>query len=136
MKIVIQGTNIDLNPEIRARINTKIGELSKFIPPGTLTSFYIEVERTTFHHRQGQIFRAEANVEIPGRLIRAEARREDLFQAITELKDDLQVELKKYKNKQHAKNMRGRRMWKRMKNYSPLVWGRRRFFKGRRDQDI
>lgn len=136
MKIVIKATKIELTPEIREEIDTKIGELEKFITAGTLTSCYVEVERTTFHHKKGYIFRAEANIELPGTLLRAEAQRETLSQAITELKDELQRELKKYKNRQEAKRRRGGRMLKRLKNYSPLAWGQERFFKGRRDRDI
>ena len=134
--MIIKGTKIDLTPEIRKEIDTKIGELEKFIPAGTLASCYVEVERTTFHHKKGYIFRAEANIELPGRLLRAEARRETLSQALTELKDELQRELKKYKNRQKSKRLRGARMLKRLKNYSPSAWGQRRFFKGRRDRDI
>jgi len=137
MKILIKGTNFEVTPEIRQYIEDKIGEVTKFInDAGGSDEVRVEVARTTFHHQAGDIFRAEVNVRVPGTLLRAEASRGDINSAVTAAQDEIQREIKKYKESQISKRRRGDRMWKRLKNYSPLAWGKDRFFKGRRDRNI
>ncbi len=65
---------------------------------------WVEIGRTTRHHQKGDIFRAEAQMRFPGKSIRAESERDDLKLAITEVKDELQRELKKYKGKYEHHN--------------------------------
>lgn len=98
MKITIKGTNIELSDSIRQYVERKIGGLTKFANPPT--ECWVEVERTTYHHQGGDIFRAEAQIRLPGASsIRAEATEGDLHQAIDEVKDELQRQLKRYKGK-------------------------------------
>ncbi len=60
---------------------------------------WVEIGKTTSHHQKGDIFRAEAQMRFPGKSLRAESKRDDLKLAITEIKDELQRELKQYKEK-------------------------------------
>lgn len=122
MKIILQGTNIDITGSIREYVERKLGEMDKYIPEGTLAEMRVEVERTTFHHRKGDIFRAEANVKLPGRLVRVEAKEEDLYQAIDILKNELPRELKRYKERQQDLHRRGRRSLKKRLSLSRLAW--------------
>ncbi len=123
MKITVKGTNIKLTPRIYNSINEKIGTLDKFIEDidPNLISAEVEVGITTRHHQQGDIYRAEVNLDVSGTLLRAEAERESLDLAITEVKDELQRQLKKYKNKQSAKQKREARLLKRLFRFSPLA---------------
>jgi len=123
MKILIKGTNLDVTPEIRSYIEEKIGEVAKFVSdPNDTDEARVEVARTTFHHQNGDIYRAEVNLALPGRLLRVEASRSDIYQAITEAKDELQREIKKYKDSQIIKRRQGERLWKKIRNLSPLGW--------------
>lgn len=140
MKINIKGTNIELSPSIYAYIEKKIGELSKFIPDfgeiqeidGRVKSnveAWVEVERTTKHHKKGTIFRAEAQIKIPGQTgVRAESCQWDLHVAIDEVKDELQRQIKKYKGKRSAIYKRSARSIKKLLSLSPLArfWRRGR----------
>lgn len=104
MKVVIKGTNIELSDSIYSYIENKIGGLDKFVKNISPVECWVEVERTTKHHRSGDIFRAEAQVKLPGSQgLRAESTQWDLHQAIDEVKDELQRQLKKYKGKMIAK---------------------------------
>ncbi|MBI1888575.1 MAG: ribosome-associated translation inhibitor RaiA [Candidatus Spechtbacteria bacterium] len=99
MKLTIKGTNIKLTDSIREYIDKKIGGLEKFARAPS-TECWVEVERTTYHHQSGDIFRAEAQIRLPGASsIRAEASEWDLHQAIDKVKDELQRQLKRYKRK-------------------------------------
>jgi len=98
MQIDIKGTNLELTQAIKDYVNEKIGGLEKFFDQ--ILEAKVEVGLTTKHHQKGKIFRAEANLEVPQKhIIRAEAEREDLYMAINEVKDELQIQLKKYKEK-------------------------------------
>jgi len=59
----------------------------------------IEVGKTTRHHKTGKVFRAETNLKIGKTLLRAEALGESLNEAIDLLEEELEREIKKFKEK-------------------------------------
>lgn len=98
MKIDIKGTNMDLTDAIKDYVNEKIGSLEKYYE-GILEA-RVDVGVTTNHHQKGDIFRAEVNLEVPNKgVLRAEAIKEDLYMAINEVKNELQRQIKRYKEK-------------------------------------
>ncbi|HDQ22776.1 MAG TPA: ribosome-associated translation inhibitor RaiA [Candidatus Uhrbacteria bacterium] len=101
MQIHIKGTNLELTDAIKNYAHEKISSLEKFYD-GVLIA-RVEVGVTTKHHQKGNIFRAEANLEVPQKYnLRAEAEKEDLYMAINEVKDDLQRQIKKFKEKKRG----------------------------------
>lgn len=141
MKIVIKATNLKLNNELKNYIEEKIGSLEKFAEVFQSENYYngfftkgkprveiwVEIGKTTRHHQKGDIFRAEAQLRLPGKSLRAESERKNLKLAITEIKDELQRELKRYKNKLTAQTKRKTRVLKKLLRLSPLA----RFKKGK-----
>ena len=114
MKIVIKAKNLELTRPLEDFINEKINSIEKFLESFFKKEKYydhffgkgkprveawVEIEKTTRHHKKGPYFRAEVQMYLPKHSIRAEAEREDLKTAIVEVKDELQVELKKYKER-------------------------------------
>ncbi|MBU2635245.1 ribosome-associated translation inhibitor RaiA [Patescibacteria group bacterium] len=98
MKVTIKATNLKLTPEVKKAIEEKIATLDKFIPYiGTSVEAFVEVALETRHHKKGKIYYAEANIKVPGKIIRSEAREENIYRAINEIKDELQRLLKEYK---------------------------------------
>jgi len=142
MKIVIKTTNLKLDSELKNYIQEKIGGLEKFakvfqeenyfersekqgsqrgsyferssVRGKARVEVWVEVGKTTLHHQKGDIFRAEAQMHLPEKSLRAEAEREDLKLAITEVKDELQRELKQYKGKTEAITKRRSRFFKKL----------------------
>lgn len=122
MKIEIKATNLRLTKELENYINDKISGLRKFLKiffnreklekRKLIGEVFVEVGKETKHHQKGQIFRAEAQLFLPQKTLRAEALREDLKMAICEVKDELQQEIKKYKAKTIASNRRRQRQIK------------------------
>jgi putative sigma-54 modulation protein len=110
MKMHIKATNFTLTPAVEDLITEKIGGLEKYVPQleekGVLEC-WVEVGKTTKHHQKGDVFRAEADIRLPGKIIRAEAERETLIMAVTEVKDELQQQIKTFKGKFQAKDKRG-----------------------------
>lgn len=109
MKTTIKATNLDLTLKIKKAVEEKIGVLDKLIPniKKPLEAF-VEVALETRHHQKGKIYYAEANIEVLGEVIRAEAKEENIFKAITAVRDELQALLKKYTKKQIAKRNKDR----------------------------
>ena len=81
----------------------------------------VEVGKTTNHHNKGDIFRAEANIRLPGKVLRASATEENLTMAITKVKDELQRQLNKYKGSLRAQEKRGARVAEKIKSIHPLA---------------
>jgi len=118
MKITIKATNLKLTPTLEDFTVEQINSLEKFLQKRIIEVF-VEISKTTKHHKKGPFFRAEADLRVPGKIIRAEATGDDLYFVITAVKDELQIEIKKYKERQLAKQKRGARLAKRLLKVAP-----------------
>lgn len=123
MKIIIKATNIELSPGLKQYIEEKIGGLDKFLEKFNqeLVEARVEVGKITKGQRQGEIFKTEVNLSIERRLIRVEETAESLNAAIDLVKDELQREIRRYKNKTQTKFIRGARSWKKFWRLSPFA---------------
>ncbi|MEK7519756.1 MAG: ribosome-associated translation inhibitor RaiA [Patescibacteria group bacterium] len=137
MKIDIKTTHIDLTPALTEFIEEKIGSLDKFMPrhfappagghgsgQETIQAF-VEIARTTTHHRHGGVFRAEVNMKVGGRVIRAAQEGQDIRAAIDGVREELKLELQKEKGISESKFRKGARALKRLTSISPMAWFRK-----------
>jgi putative sigma-54 modulation protein len=100
MNINIKATNLELTPPIREYIDIKIGSLDRFLKrfeEKNDINVFVEIARTTKHHYKGNIFRAEVDISLGGKIIRAEHEDLDIRVAIDKVEDKLKQEIKKYK---------------------------------------
>lgn len=97
MKFIIKGTKIKINPQLEEYIKERIGSTEKYIQTNLPLIVRFEVEKITNRHQKGNVFRAEANIHLKNKFIRAEATREDIYLAINEVRDRLKDEFRKYK---------------------------------------
>ena len=74
-------------------------KIEKFLPDNQDLFLEIEIEKESLHHRKGEVYAAEAIIELPGKKLVAKAKEEDLQKAITEVEKELEIEIKKYKLK-------------------------------------
>lgn len=135
MKIVIKTKNIKLNKALEDYIQEKFGSLDKFSKIFYSDTYFnhffgkgkprveawVEIGKTTLHHRKGPFFYAECQMRFPKRSLRSTAEAEDLKLAITEVKDELQRQLKQYKEKLIAQTKRRARVLKKDLKISPLA---------------
>ena len=98
MKINIKAKNAKLTLEAHEIIEEKLNSLEKYCGDCVVIAD-VEVGVTTRHHQKGDIYRAEVNLDVPGKLIRAEAETDNIIKSMNEVRDKLKVELKKYKEK-------------------------------------
>jgi ribosomal subunit interface protein len=147
MKINILTKNIKLTPALKDFIEEKINSLEKFakilqnkeyfnhLPSGakvekkepSLTfgkrkpriEAWVEISKESGHHKKGSLFSAECQMRFPKKSIRSTAQSENLKLAINEVKDELQRELKEYKEKLVAEKERKSRILKKEIKISP-----------------
>ena len=100
MRIVeINGSNIKLTEAIKKHIQEKLGSVAKICEQFEPCDVRADVGKTTNHHQKGDVFVAEFNLTIPGTLLRAEAKTDDLYKAIDRASTELKRQVKKYKEK-------------------------------------
>lgn len=104
MNIQIKTRDIELTPSIEAYVTKKLIPLKKFLKDAP-DDLYVNVEvgKTTRHHKNGDVFKADANMQYAGKTLYASVEKDDLFAAIDELKDELTSEITKIKEKRMAK---------------------------------
>ena len=96
LKIDIRAEDMELTAAIEAAINEKLGSLGKYlVNVGTPQDLRVIVGMTSGHHNKGEIFKADAELSIPGHKIHASMTAVELYAAIDMLKDELKNRLLK-----------------------------------------
>ena len=90
---------------IRSYVQKKLEPIRKFVDESS--KIEVDLGKTTNHHRHGDLFRAEFNVFISGKLTRVEAVSEDLYSAIDIGQTDLLHALAVRKDKKQTLWRRG-----------------------------
>ncbi|MFH1393027.1 MAG: ribosome-associated translation inhibitor RaiA [Patescibacteria group bacterium] len=114
MKIDLKTTNFEITPSIKTYLEQRLNSLDKFLPNDESIFADVELAKTSKHHQKGDIFMAEVNLTIPGRMIRAVAEKWDLRVAIDTVKDELQREITMSKEKNISLYRRGARLLKKL----------------------
>lgn len=117
MRITIRGKNLEITPSFREYVDTKLlkpmGKLLAGQGPAGLPTVDLTFSRTTRHHRKGDIFRAETNIILGKKLLRAEASGEDIHTACILLKKEIEREIESWKTKYRSVENRRARTTKR-----------------------
>jgi ribosome-associated translation inhibitor RaiA len=114
MKIITKVKNIEPSVALNNFIEKKFLGLKKFIDVlkredeigKTLAEVFVEVGKETKHHRKGEIYIIKSRVYLPGREIISQVNSDDLQKAVVKAKDELKLEIEKYKVKKIDKNRR------------------------------
>jgi len=113
-------THVENSPELVSRLEDKFSQVTKFIHSDLNNAFAeIELEKTTEHHKQGDIFRAEINLKVgDGNFFRADATTSSLFSAIDDVKSKISKEVRRhYKKENDILRRSGRAMKKVLKGF-------------------
>ena len=116
MNITIKATNMELTPAIREYAESRVSSLEKFIknkdPEGVHAA--VEVGKTTNHHKNGDIYRAELHMRSGGLDVFAFSEKEDLYAAIDDMRLDAARKLNDTKDRKYTLFIRGARSVKKM----------------------
>ncbi|MCK5096187.1 MAG: ribosome-associated translation inhibitor RaiA [Candidatus Pacebacteria bacterium] len=115
MKINVKTTGIELTEALSDYVDDKMGQIEKFIDVNDESVVCnVEIGVSTKHHQSGEIFRAEINMHMSGKDLRAESEKEDLYLAINDAKEEIVEEVKSYKAKQQTLNRKSGGILKRI----------------------
>lgn len=113
MNIIIKATGIELTDPIRDYVQKRISSIEKFIIQKGIP-IYVEIGKTTNHHKNGDIFRAEVSLEYKGSKIYTVVERDDLYSAIDGVEDSLYREITTNQDKVRSVWKRGAQQVKSM----------------------
>jgi ribosomal subunit interface protein len=100
MKINITSNNMDLNDRLSEKINDKGNKISKYIKSQNEDHILnVEISKDTNHHRNGEIFSAEYNLLVEGKLVRATSKKENLDIAIDDACEEIIKRLRRGRGK-------------------------------------
>jgi ribosomal subunit interface protein len=109
----IKATNMELTSAISDYVNRRLAAIDKFVKEGEMVS-YVEVGKTTNHHKQGDVFKAEFNIEILGNKFYTVSEKEDLYTAIDDAKEEIIRQITKNKDRKQTLFKRGATSVKKM----------------------
>jgi ribosomal subunit interface protein len=115
-KINIKGTDLELTTELRNLVDEKISALEKFMSlTGDETPIAdVELEKKYGDQKNGQIYRAEINLQFRGKFFRTESKKEDIKVAFNDAHDEMVRRVRKTREKKKDLFKRGAKSIKRM----------------------
>lgn len=117
MHIIISGKHMDLTDAIENYVTKKVNGLDKYYKG--IIRVDVVVGEDMKRHRKGNLFFAEAKVEVPGYDVFVRKESGTLYAAIDDLKDNLERELKKHKAKMEGSLKKRRSVGRQKKEYTP-----------------
>lgn len=107
MKINVKSTRLELTDAIRDYFQEKMDMVEKCLGGLAVINCDVEIEKVVGGQHKGDIYRAEVNLQVPRELLRVEKTENDLYKAIDKVKNDLELIIKKHKEKVRDK-LRGK----------------------------
>lgn len=106
MSITIKSTLIELTPALSDYTEKRLSTITKYTEGASQIA--VEIGKTTMHHRNGEVYRAEVNVVTPlGKQYRAVSEKMDLYEAIDDIRAEIVREIKAGKSKTQTLFRRG-----------------------------
>ena len=109
MRHNIKTTDFSLTPAIKDYLEKRVEHLDKFVSSENkdVAMCYVEIGKTTNHHKSGELFRTELTIHIGSKSLRAESTQEDLYAAIDVATEGMTEELKSFKDKKGSMIKKG-----------------------------
>jgi putative sigma-54 modulation protein len=113
MNINIKATNMELTDALSDHVNKRLSSLEKFVKTGSISG-YVEVGKTTNHHKQGDVYKAELDININGERFFAMSEQSDLYTAIDDAKEEIARKITHNKDRKQTLFKRGAASVKKM----------------------
>ena len=111
MQINLQGKNVEFTPVIRDYVLKRVTNLEKLLSEieakGGEVAVAFEIAKSTNHHKLGFVFHADCLINIKGEKFYGSADKEDLYQAVDAVKENLFREISKNKDRKQTLFRRG-----------------------------
>jgi len=103
MNINFQAKNIEITPAIHDYVVKRVTNLDKMLSQIESESEEVQVlfslSKTTHHHKGGEVFHADCSINIKGKKFYSSVNKQDLYEAIDVVKENLFREISKNKDK-------------------------------------
>lgn len=99
MNIQTTITKLDNTEELRDYVDKKFSSLKKFIKNYDNTLCEVDLKKQHKHQQSKDMYYAEVNLSVDGKMFRATAEADSMFAAIDEAKEDLKREIRKANSK-------------------------------------
>jgi putative sigma-54 modulation protein len=115
MNTQIKASNMELTEAIKEYVEKRLGTLDKFIRGQEGNSqMDVEVGKTTNHHKNGDVYKAEISLDANGKHFYAISEKEDLYSAVDDVKSEIERQLIETKDRDDTLFRRGARSVKKM----------------------
>lgn len=104
-------TQAEVTEALQDVMTAKLQTLDKFVGEAPALCD-VEFEKVTNHRQQGNIHRVEVNLEINGKLFRAEATADSFEKAIDEVREELEASLRRARGREDTLLKKGGRRLK------------------------
>jgi putative sigma-54 modulation protein len=124
MNTNIKATNIELTDSVRDYVDKRVNSLEKFLNNDNV-QVQVEVAKTTNHHKNGEVYKAEMDIRADGKKFFAVSESEDLYSAIDKVRESMMSELTHKKDRERTLYKRGatsvKKMLKGISNRNPFT---------------
>jgi putative sigma-54 modulation protein len=96
MQLIIKGKNMNISDSLRDYVDKKIGRLSRFLPDISEARVELSVQKTKSSQDRQVV---QVTMRSNGTILRAEERNADMLAAIDAVKDKLQRQIKRFKER-------------------------------------
>lgn len=121
ININLKAQGIELTPAISDYSVKKISSIEKYFSEDKLPIVFVEVGKSSGHHKHGPIFRAEVRVSGSGANFYATSESSDLYSAIDLVRDEIIKEITHNKSKRlHLLRSGGRKVKNMIRDFNPF----------------
>lgn len=106
MNTIIKGINIELTGAISDYVRKRMKSLSKFLTRED-SQIEVEVSKTTNHHKNGEVYKADVSIVSKGKRFFASASKENLYSAVDAVKEEITRTLMRDKDRTQTLFKRG-----------------------------
>ena len=107
MNINIKTTSFSITDAISEYVSKKLQPISDLVKDGPSVQCDVELARTTNHHKNGDIYRAEIHIVGKEKDLYASSEQADLYAAIDLVKDEMVREITTAKDKKMTQTRKG-----------------------------
>lgn len=106
MQIQFYTSNVTFSERLKEQFRDKLSVLAKYKGAVDVLQVRVDVSRDS-HHKKGDVYRVEVNVDLPGKLIRSVEQSADILSALDAVIEKLERQSRDIKDKIVTDRKRG-----------------------------
>ncbi len=107
MKATFRYVHLDRSQALEDHAEKKLESVAHLIAGYPDARAEVELERTTEHHKSGDVYKVRMHVVVPGHIIDADATGSDIYKVVDEARDTLHGAVQRFKEHDIARKHAG-----------------------------